>query len=72
MTLDDAQKTIKEKALEALGDELTQFFNASTGNVAEAPAHFELGLRVLIRVEKQAMEITSRVLGETSDAGHHA
>jgi hypothetical protein len=62
MKLDAAKAKITEIALEELGKELTQMFNAMTGGVQDASVHFENGLKMLVIAEAKALEIVSRIL----------
>ena len=62
MKLDAAKAKIAEIALEELGKELTQMFNAMTGGVQDTASHFENGLKVLVIAEAKALEIVSRIL----------
>jgi hypothetical protein len=60
--LDDAKKKLAEIALDELGKEFTQYFNAQTGGVPNAAQHFETGVKVLLATEANALEIIARIL----------
>ena len=62
MKLDDAKKKLAEIALDELGKEFTQYFNAQTGGVPNAAQHFETGVKVLLATEASALEIVSRLV----------